>query len=655
MDEQKSIEEKLNYSNEQFYYASRPASDIIWYWDLQTKKIKWSDNYTKIMVHPLPDDSCTDLESCMDNFHPLDKDRVAASLNAALENPLLHNWECEFRYKRGDGTYAYILDKGYIVRDENKKAVKMVGAMHDNTDQKYQQDLLSFELKIFETSSTPGIPFSEVVNNLLNGIEAMHPGMYTSVLELLDDNTVQHLAAPSLPKKYLQMIDGVSIGPQAGSCGTAMYTKEPVIVSDIATDILWEPFRDMAHQFGLKACWSVPIIDRNGNVMGSFAIYYKQKKLPTGNEWNTVIRVRNVLRILIENHYSIEQMRISNERYDVVSKATHDLIWDWDLEKNVIYREPEGLKKVYGVSNNESIRNISSWLSHIHPEDLWKVQQRINEIVQSSEQDTFDIEYRFRREDGTYSWVYDRGYIMRDADNKPYRMIGAAQNITERKRLEQEVLNAELNRQKAISQITIETQEKERTEIGKELHDNVNQILTTTKLYLDLAATNPELKDELIEKSSKNIINAIAEIRQLCRSLMLPTLGDLGLIDSIEELVEDINATKKIYACFVYKDVEESMLTENQKLMMYRIVQEALNNVMRHAEATETVIELSRTKNNIRLLIKDNGKGFDPATVKKGAGLNNIRNRVYLSNATLSINTHPGRGCTLVVELPYQV
>src|SRR6185369_12804440 len=146
-------------------------------------------------------------------------------------------------------------------------------------------------------------------------------------------------------------------------------------------------------------------------------------------------------------------------------------------------------------------------------------------------------------EDGTYSWVYDRGYIMRDADNKPYRMIGAAQNITERKRLEQEVLNAELNRQKAISQITIETQEKERTEIGKELHDNVNQILTTTKLYLDLAATNPELKDELIEKSSKNIINAIAEIRQLCRSLMLPTLGDLGLIDSIEELVEDINAT----------------------------------------------------------------------------------------------------------------
>jgi len=655
IDQKRMAEEKLKHSNEQFYYALQATSDIIWDWNLENNNIQWSDNYTKIMGYQLPADSCLTLDFCMKNFYPQDIDHVLASLKKAIDDPSVKNWECEFRYKRKNGTYAFVRDRGVILRDENNKAVRMIGAMHDDSEQKYQQSLLALELNIFEISSTHAVPFSVVVNSLLQGIEAIHPDTYTSVLLLSETNTLKHLAAPSLAPGYLQLVDGIPIGPAVGSCGTAMYTKQPVIVSDINTDELWAPYREIANEFGLKACWSVPIIDRNGKVMASFAIYYKQIKEPTEGEWNTIIRIRNLLRILMENHHSIEQMRISNERYDIVSKATHDLIWDWDLEKGELYRDPEGLKKVYGISNNESIKNINSWLGRIHPDDLEKVQDMINTILQTRDQDTFDMEYRFRGEDNNYSNVYDRGYVMRNSENKPYRMIGAAQNITERKRLEQEVLNAELNRQKAISQITIETQEKERTEIGKELHDNVNQILTTTKLYLDLATTKPELKDELIEKSSKNIINAITEIRQLSRSLMLPSLGDLGLIDSIEDLVEDINATKKIYVVFAYKNFEENMLTENQKLMMYRIVQEALNNVIRHAEATETVIELSATKSKINLFIKDNGKGFNSVTIKKGAGLNNIRNRVYLSNGSLMINTHPGEGCTLLVELPYRV
>lgn len=228
-------------------------------------------------------------------------------------------------------------------------------------------------------------------------------------------------------------------------------------------------------------------------------------------------------------------------------------------------------------------------------------------------------------------------------------MIGAAQNITERKKLEQEILD----QQKAISQATITTQEKERAEISKELHDNVNQVLTTTKLYLDLALTNPELKDDLIEKSSKNISNAIAEIRALSQSLMIPSLGDLGLIDSIDDLVENINATKKIEAVFIHEELDENNLDENQKLTLFRIAQEALNNVVKHAEATSTTIELSEKGETIQLMIKDDGKGFDALVTKKGAGLNNIRNRVYLLNGSLTVDTQPGQGCTLVVQLPH--
>lgn len=651
--ELKQKEHEVMMINERFQLSTRATSDIIWDWDLQDGIIEWAENFKHILGHELPPSSKLPLSFCLDNFHPDDRSHVVQSLQDAMDDVSQDLWKCQFRYRRGDGSYATVMDKGYIIRDEQGKAIRMIGAMQDTSEQKYHEDLVALELKVFETSSTPGIPFSDVVTTLLKGIEEIHPEMKGSVLLLNDDHTVKNLAGPSLPKQYIKMIDGLPIGPQAGSCGTAMFRKMPVIVSDIQNDPLWEFYKQVAEQFGLRACWAVPILHSNGDVMGSFAIYYDHVRNPAKKEWTTILRVRNMIRLLLENNISLEQLKLFNERFDIVTKATHDLIWDWNLETNELYRDPSGLEKVYGFSSNEPIRHISLWLERIHPDDREKVQEGMVQIMNATTQNVFDLEYRFQRENGEYSHIYDRGYILRNAEGKAYRMIGAAQDITERKKLEDELFEQELSLQKEISQATISTQEKERAEIGKELHDNVNQVLTTTKLYLDLATTNADLRMELIKKSSKNIINAITEIRQLSRSLMLPSLGDLGLVDSIQDLVEDINATKKFLVKFNYDEFDELGLTEEQKLMMYRIVQEGLNNVIKHAAATETIIQVSKNKTQVKLVIKDNGKGFNAATVKKGAGLNSIRNRVYLSNGKLIIDSHPGQGSTLIIELPF--
>ncbi len=640
--------EQYRLANERFHFATQVASDIIWDWDIKNEKVEWSENFYKILGHNLSPDSILPSSFLFDNLHPDDKEMVSESLEMAINHPIQKNWECEFLFKKGDGSYAYVENKGYIIRDDAGKAIRIIGAMHDHSEKKYQQDLQSLELRILGTNSTPGISFSEIVNNLLEGMETIHPEMYSSVLLLMKNNTVKNLASPRLPKEYLQLIDGLTIVPNAGSCGTAMYRKEAVVVSDIDLDPLWESYKSIAQQFGLKACWAVPIIHSNGIVMGSFAIYYYTPKSPSPKEWHTVLRICNLIRLLMENNSYLEQIKLTNERYNIIANATHDMVWDWNLETNELYRDPKGLLEVYGIKNNELIKHINHWLERIHPDDLLKVQNIITNIVEAREQNVFDIEYRFQRENGEYANIYDRGYILRNSEGKAYRMIGAAQNITERKQLEQEILD----QQKAISQATINTQEKERTEISKELHDNVNQVLTTTKLYLDLAMTNPELRDELIKKSSNNIINAIAEIRSLSQTLMIPSLGDLGLIDSIEDLVDNINVTKRINVFFKHKEIDENNFDENQKLTLFRIVQEALNNVIKHAEATSTIIELWEKEKIIQLSIKDNGKGFDSMIPKKGSGLNNIRNRVYLLNGILTVETQPGKGCTLVVELP---
>jgi signal transduction histidine kinase len=180
----------------------------------------------------------------------------------------------------------------------------------------------------------------------------------------------------------------------------------------------------------------------------------------------------------------------------------------------------------------------------------------------------------------------------------------------------------------------------------------VNQILTTTKLYLDLALSNVELKDELIKKSSQNIISVINEIRQLSRSLMDPTIGDLGLIDSINDLIENINLTRKFHVNLEADRVLEDILSNNHKLTIFRILQEALNNAMKHAKATSVHIIFKRQNNRAELIIEDNGVGFEPALVRLGAGLKNIQNRVYLINGTFQIKTASKQGSKMIINFP---
>jgi len=567
-----------------------------------------------------------------------------------LQHPKRKFWKEEYRFAKKDGSYSYVLDRAFITRNEDQKALRMIGSMQDITERKYAEQVLSLERTVFELSNKTGADFKHLAWTLLSGLEQIHDDAYTFLVLLKDDDTLEAFVAPRI-EEYARLFNGRKLERQDGSCGAAIAGKETVIVEDISSHPLWEN-KSLPLQFGLQSCWALPIILSSGKVMGAFVIYHKKIKTPSVVELNTVERVRNILRILMEHHWSLDEVKKMNERFDIVLKATHDLIWDWNLETNTIFHDEFGLQKVYGIANNKSITKIEQWLSRIHPNDLRRVEKIVSGILESTDEHPFEVEYRFRGDDGTYTHVYDRGMIIRNDEGKAIRVIGAAQNVTERKNLEEELLRNELEKQKAINQATVDSQEQERTEIGKELHDNVNQILTTTKLYLDLALSNTELKDELIKKSSKNIISVINEIRQLSRSLMDPTIGDLGLIDSINDLIENINLTRKFHVSLEADQRLEAKLNKNHKLTIFRILQEALNNAMKHAKATTVNIIFKERDMIAELVIEDNGVGFEPTVVKMGAGLKNIQNRVYLINGTYRVETRSQQGSKIIINFP---
>lgn len=221
--------------------------------------------------------------------------------------------------------------------------------------------------------------------------------------------------------------------------------------------------------------------------------------------------------------------------------------------------------------------------------------------------------------------------------------------------LEKKLLQQEVDKQKLLAQAMVDAQEKVRAEIGRELHDNINQILSATKLYLELAQSDHKERLSLIDRSAGNIHNAIREIRNLSRRLVPSSIGDLGLADSLIDLVETVQRTGAIRIEFYPTGSFDERLNDKTKLMLFRIIQEQLNNVLKHSDAHNLIIELIlvEPENRIELRMTDDGKGFNPETVrKKGLGLSNIRSRADLLGGKVTIRSAPGRGCQLRVQVP---
>ncbi|HYH16194.1 MAG TPA: sensor histidine kinase, partial [Flavisolibacter sp.] len=248
--------------------------------------------------------------------------------------------------------------------------------------------------------------------------------------------------------------------------------------------------------------------------------------------------------------------------------------------------------------------------------------------------------------------MLDISPVLNDA-GEILHIITSLIDITARKKLENKLRFEEVYRQRLLTQATIDGQENERREIGKELHDNIGQQLTTTKLYLDLAKSTADASTgEMIGLALRSVSDVINEIRGISRSLMPPTLGDLGLIDSITDLIETMTRTQTIKIELLDKEFNEKKVPDNQKLMLFRIIQEQLNNVVKHAQAKQVEITLETNADSIFLEIIDDGIGFDPTKMRKGLGLTNIRNRAELFAGKVDLITAEGKGCRVKVSVP---
>lgn len=351
--------------------------------------------------------------------------------------------------------------------------------------------------------------------------------------------------------------------------------------------------------------------------------------------------------------YSIERNRIrrslveSNESYRNLFFNNPLPIFIWDIETLSILEVNDIAQEEYGYTREELLK--MSVLDLRNPEHHYKIRSFAKEFQQT---DTL-------KRSGIWEHVKKNGETL-ILDISSHRIeykgrlavLAIHNNITEKVRLEEKLAEQKILKQKEINEAMISVQEKERYEISTELHDNVNQQLTVAMMYI--ASAEQKFKDEsgLLKQSSGFILHAIEEIRKLSQTLVTPLIKHFGLSKAIEGLLDDIAAVNTLQIDLTADTFFEDDIKYDFKLSIFRMVQEQMNNIIKHAQASQVNIELMRNNHMIYLKIVDNGVGFDSNQQRKGIGLYNIISRAEVYNGVVDIQTAPGKGCGLYITFP---
>jgi two-component system sensor histidine kinase UhpB len=349
---------------------------------------------------------------------------------------------------------------------------------------------------------------------------------------------------------------------------------------------------------------------------------------------NAVQNALDKYRMESERILANEALRSSEQKYKLLFEGNPMPMWMVSLKSLAIIDVNAAAVRHYGYTREEFLS--------IEAGNLWS--ERNPGIYRSGI-------WKHKKKDGT---LIDVEVIAHELihENEP-ALLTLAIDITEKRRAEEELARQTDLQQKLITQTSILVQEREREEIGKELHDNINQILAAAKLYLDI--TIKESEDDAPEallRSHENLNFAMEEIRQLSQSLVAPSLGGVSLDQALRKLIENLPLASSLQMDLDTNGYPEDVDDENMKLTCYRIVQVQLNNIIKHAGAKKATIQLKRTPDALELAIRDDGIGFNTKKKSQGIGLRNIKNRVGFYNGSVTIDSEPGKGCTLTITIP---
>ena len=366
--------------------------------------------------------------------------------------------------------------------------------IRDISNRKRREALLAGENRVLEMVAK-GNSLGDILDHLCRLVEELSPGVLASLL-VMDPNgrQLRHGAAPNLPKAYNDTIDGLVIGNSAGSCGTAAYRAEQVIVSDIANDPLWADFRELALAHSLRACWSTPIFSSEGNVIGTFAMYYREPRSPSPREQDTIKHVTYLAGVAIQRKLAEAARRESEAYLAEAQRLSHTGSWAWAPATGEIRYWSEESYRLLGFDPHAGPPRFEKFFERLHSEDQVRVRQLFESAIR--EKTDFETDYRIVHPGGAIRYIHAVGHPVSDESGNLVEFVGTVMDITESKRSEEALRASE---QVARGQVEALAQSLDVLATAPKPEKFIGQMLNTIGRLLNAQSVSLWLFDELTD------------------------------------------------------------------------------------------------------------------------------------------------------------
>jgi PAS domain S-box-containing protein len=541
-------------------------------------------------------------------IHPEDRARtrdrwrevIAAGIPAESEN----------RGLRADGEYRWFLNRVVPLRDERGEIFRWLGTITDIEDRKRAEMLLAGEKRLLEMIAR-GESGAAVLDGICRFHEELASDSLSSIL-LLDPkaNCLRHGAAPNLPAEYIRAIDGAVIGPSAGSCGTAAYRAEPVIVSDIATDPLWADYKDLALAHGLRACWSTPILSTAGRVLGTFATYYREPRIPTPRERSVIEQITNLASIALEREQAEAKLRQSERHLAEASRLSHT----GSVYTNALTGEHVWSDETYRIFEYDPSQAPASremMYRRVHPDDTAHVRAAVGRLY-AGEGVSVAFNFRLVMPDGRIKYIQGRGYLQHDAAGNR-EVVGAVVDVTAARHAEDALRRSEDALRQAQAELAHVTRVMTVAEIASSIGHEVNQPLaaivmsgTAARRWLDADPPRVAEAREAVQgiiSDGNRASQVIDHIRTMLRKGE-PEMKTLNVNDMIHEtLMLTRSELARHRVAFLTELSEELPLVVGDRVQLQQVL---VNLMLNGADAMSAIADRPRL---LTLRSRTNGSG----------------------------------------------
>jgi PAS domain S-box-containing protein len=603
--EQKKAEEEIKLSHERFLAVSKATSDAIWDYDFATgKTFIAGEGYKYLFGYDIVNQYSEEF-FWENRLHPDDKERILTELENVISDPDKTQSASEYRFLKADGSYAYIYDRFFIIR-ENGKPIRMLGSKQDITERKKAEEETRRSVERFQT-------LSKATNDAVWDWDLVTDEVWwsESFYNLLEFD-------PNLPVPDLYE-----------------WTKK---IHPDDRDELVERLKKVRKSNANP--WQNEF--RFQLADGSYATVLDRAYLLRDDSGKPV-RMIGALVDITQHKRLVKEMEVLS----MIAKETGNGVLIFDRETRQTLWINEGFTRLTGYTQKDIYGKepaLLLWGAETDPHTIEYIKTQIAGNL------VYSADILIYTKEGKKKWHYISGQPMQDENGQITKYFVLATDISDRLRTEQERLTNKIKQQKEITRVILQAQEAERNELGRELHDNINQILSAISMKLDYCLDNYQTSKAIIAECRQHIQDAIKETRDLSHRMVMPHFSERSLKKILRSLLANYSAIQTVE--LDTDRLEEKDISPAVKETLFRIVQEQLNNIQKHAKADKVRILLSSDAAKIVMLIEDNGVGFDTQKKRNGIGIANIMTRVESYNGTVDIISQPGKGCTLSANIP---